>query len=58
MATPRPGTQSKGLTDGGFLFQTFGAARLFVLVREDRLGSGSGGGDSLVELVHCLVGAC
>ena len=50
-ATPRPGTQRKGQTDGGFLLQTLVAPRLFVLIRTDKLGSGSGGGDSLVELL-------
>ena len=48
--TPRAPGEREGNTDGAYKATGFGRAA-FILIREDKLGSGSGGGDSLVELL-------
>jgi hypothetical protein len=47
--TPRGPGEREGTTDGAYKATGFGRVA-FIMIREDRLGSGSGGGDSLVEL--------
>ena len=48
--TPRAPGEREGTTDGAFKATGFGRVA-FIMIREDKLGSGSGGGDSLVELL-------
>ena len=48
--TPRARGDREGNADGSYEATGFGRG-VFVLIREDRLGTGSGGGDSLVELL-------
>ena len=49
--TPRGPGEREGNADAAAVYTPLGAHRHFILIREDKLGSGSGGGDSLVELV-------
>ena len=48
--TPRARGDREGNTDGSYEATGFGRGA-FVLIREDKVGTGSGGGDSLVELL-------
>ena len=48
--TPRAPGEREGNTDGAYKATGFGRTA-FIMIREDKLGSGSGGGDSLVELL-------
>lgn len=48
--TPRAPGERMGNTDGAYKSTGFGRTA-FIMIREDKLGSGSGGGDSLVELL-------
>ena len=49
--TPRGPGEREGIADGALVYTPLGAPQHFILIRADKLGSGSGGGDSLVELV-------
>jgi hypothetical protein len=50
--TPRNAGERPGQTDASVEYNPMGFPRRhFILIREDKLGSGSGGGDSLYELV-------
>ena len=48
--TPRARGDREGTADGSYEATGFGRGA-FVLIRKDKLGTGSGGGDSLVELL-------
>jgi len=48
--TPRAPGEREGNTDGAYKATGIGRSA-FIMIREDKLGSGSGGGDSLVELL-------
>ena len=49
--TPRGPGEREGNADGAIVYTPLGASRHFIIIRKDTLGSGSGGGDSMVELV-------
>ena len=48
--TPRAPGDREGVADGAYEATGFGSPA-FILIRADKLGSGTGGGDSLVELL-------